>query len=35
LEEMEGGVEESVSPKVAAAELAGVGRDRRATVAAI
>jgi hypothetical protein len=35
LEEMAGGVEESISPKVAAAELAGVGRDHRATVAAI
>jgi hypothetical protein len=29
---MEEGSEESNSPKVAAAELAGVGRDRQATV---
>jgi hypothetical protein len=35
LEEIEEGAEESVSPKVVAAELAGVGRDRQATAAAI
>jgi hypothetical protein len=32
---MAGGVEESILPKVAAAELAGVGRDRRVMAAAI
>jgi hypothetical protein len=35
LEEMEEDVEESVSPKVAAAELAGVDRDRWAMAAVI